>query len=85
MVYQVVGWVLEEGEMLLSAQQDIGDSLETATALKIKHEQLEVKCVVSIDFTFTMVHHYTEYYNQRCIIFYMPIIMTQYSPYRLYS
>ena len=68
MVYQVVGWVLEEGEALLSAQQDIGDSLETATALKIKQEQLEVKCVVCIDFTSTMVHLYTKYYNHWYII-----------------
>lgn len=45
---QVVDWILGPGEKLLASQSDIGDSYETAEVLRKRHEELEIKCTVSL-------------------------------------
>lgn len=48
---QVVDWILGPGEKLLASQSDIGDSFETAEVLRKRHEELEIKCTVSVIIT----------------------------------
>lgn len=45
---QVVEWVLGPGEKLLASQTGIGDSYEAAEELRKRHEEMEIKCTVSV-------------------------------------
>jgi len=45
---KVVEWILGPAEKLLASQTDIGDSFKAADELRKQHEQLELKCTVSI-------------------------------------
>ena len=45
---KIVEWILGPAEKLLASQTDIGDSFSAADELRKQHEQLELKCTVSM-------------------------------------
>ena len=63
---KVVEWILGPAEKLLASQTEIGDSFPAADELRKQHEQLELKCTVTIHFVI-IVLYFLPFLERACI------------------